>query len=90
MKRSSRGIPANLKPLAKRGERVRYNGFWLNDSEEDRAIATWLDETKDAGALIKHLIYGYLTGATPAPVSTTTSRESGLGEAASILGDLDV
>jgi hypothetical protein len=59
---SSRGVPDNLKTLAKRGFRIRFNGFWLNDSERDRAVAQWLDQTPGSAAIIKDLIFRYITG----------------------------
>lgn len=89
-KRSNKGIPDNLKPLAKQGARVRFNGFWLNASSRDRVIAEWLDETPGAAAIVKDLIYRYLTGAIPAPVSAHhPERTPALGEAGGILGDFD-
>lgn len=60
--RSLKGIPENLRPLAKKGLRVRFNGFWLNDSEQDRAIAQWLDETPNAASVIKFILYQSISG----------------------------
>lgn len=63
-RQSLKGIPQNLRTLARSGQRVRYNGFWLNESEQDRAIAQWLDDTAQAGTIIKHILYMYLSGNT--------------------------
>lgn len=59
---SSRGVPENLKTLARKGKRIRFNGFWLNDTDRDRLIADWLDQTPQSAAIIKDLIYRSLTG----------------------------
>lgn len=76
---SSRGVPENLKALARKGKRIRFNGFWLNDSERDRVIAQWLDETPASAAIIKDLIYRSLTGQVSygAPVQDEYSAEIG-------------
>ena len=60
---SKKGIPKNLRPLAEAGERVRFNGFWLNASDQDRAIAKWIDDTPAAATIIKHVLYQYISGA---------------------------
>jgi len=57
MKRSTRGIPRNLKALAQSGQRVRFNGGWLGGSEVDRTVARWIDETPNAWAVMKWLVY---------------------------------
>lgn len=57
-----KGIPKNLEGLARAGERYRFAGFWLNDSEADRAIAGWIDEQSNAAAIIKSLIFRLATG----------------------------
>ena len=57
MKRSTRGIPRNLKALAQSGQRVRFNGGWLGGSEVDRVVAQWIDETPNAWAVMKWLVY---------------------------------
>lgn len=47
--------------LKQSGERTRYNGFWLNDSDRERMIAHWINNTPSAGAIIKELIFRYIT-----------------------------
>lgn len=59
-KSGERGIPKNLIPLHRNGLRVRFNGFWLNDSERDRVIANWLDATPNAASVIKDMIFNRL------------------------------
>ena len=59
---SKKGIPKNLRSLADEGQRVRFNGFWLNEKEQDRAIANWIDNTPAAATIIKHVLYQYITG----------------------------
>lgn len=91
MKRSGKGIPENLRALAKRGLRVRFSGFWLNETERDRVIADWLDATPAAAAIVKELIYRYATGAAvaAAPQVETEADDRRISEAARILGELD-
>lgn len=59
---SSRGVPENLKALARKGLRIRFNGFWLNESERDRVLAQWLDETPQSAAIVKEVLYRYVSG----------------------------
>lgn len=61
-KKRSIKVPDNLKALAASGQRVRYNGFWMGESNRDRMIADWLDSTPQAGAIIKAMIYSMITG----------------------------
>jgi hypothetical protein len=90
MKRGSRGIPSNLKPLAKRGERVRFNGFWLNEGERDRVIAAWIDATPRAALIVKALIYAYATGSVVQNLDNQQPEdEREIGIAGSILGAMD-
>lgn len=54
----SRGVPQSLQELQERGERIRYHGFWLTESQRDRVIATYLDETGDnVSEEIKDFLY---------------------------------
>lgn len=57
-----KGIPKNLEALARSGERYRFAGFWLNESDADRAIAGWIDEQPNAAAIIKSIIFRLATG----------------------------
>lgn len=61
-KTSSKGIPKTLIELAERGERVRFNGGWLNDSEMDRVIAEWIDDTPQTWIVVKTILYQWITG----------------------------
>lgn len=88
---SERGIPANLRALVAQGQRVRFNGFWLNESDRDRTVADWLDRTPDAAVTIKELVYRYITGATVAPAADYDAPQPGdhLGASASALLNLE-
>jgi hypothetical protein len=57
-------VPPTYHALAVSGERVRYNGFWLGDSAEDRIVAKWLDQhaISGASAMIKRMIIDEATG----------------------------
>ncbi|MFN8565353.1 MAG: hypothetical protein U0703_27850 [Anaerolineae bacterium] len=75
---------------------MRFNGFWLNESPRDRAVAEWLDTTPGAAAIIKDLIYRYLTPnqelgrAAPAAGDGRHPVDGpALGEAGGILGGFD-
>jgi hypothetical protein len=46
----------------KAGERARFNGFWLTDTERDRVIANWINSQPNAAESIKALIYAEATG----------------------------
>lgn len=61
-KQATKGIPENLKPLAKEGHRVRFHGGWLDDSEQDRFIAEWIDRTPNAWGIIKFILHNSLAG----------------------------
>ena len=80
-KPSYKGIPGHLVALAKAGKRVRYNGFWLGESERDRAVAIWLDEQKQLGVnpaeLIKNFLYSLATGQVVGASFTSTLSPAG-------------
>jgi hypothetical protein len=59
---STKGIPDNLRPLAESGQRVRFNGGWLGDTAQDRFLANWIDNTPNAWAVMKHILYQVLNG----------------------------
>ncbi len=63
-KRVSRSIPRSLRELAKRGERYRFHGGPLGESEMDRTIAEWMDSLPDRSTwpIVKTIIYSYITG----------------------------
>lgn len=44
------------------GERSRFSGFWLGESERDRVVAEWINEQPNAAESIKALIYAAATG----------------------------
>lgn len=44
------------------GERTRFNGFALGESERDRVIARWINSQPNAAESIKALIYAEATG----------------------------
>lgn len=44
------------------GERSRFNGFALGESERDRVIARWINSQPNAAESIKALIYAEATG----------------------------
>ncbi|MEZ4671454.1 MAG: hypothetical protein R3E39_26420 [Anaerolineae bacterium] len=44
------------------GERSRFNGFALGESERDRVIAHWINNQPNAAESIKVLIYAEATG----------------------------
>jgi len=64
---SRKGVPKNLEGLAKSGQRIRFNGFWLTEDPRDRLIADWLDETYGAARIIKILLAGFISGETMSP-----------------------
>lgn len=94
-RRPPKGMPPSVLHIWKRGERVRFNGGWLGEKAEDRAIAEWIDANpREAWGKVKMLIYLYITGRVG-----VAGNESGeyrkaddltLGEAAKALGDFDV
>lgn len=84
---SAKGIHENLKALAKNG-RVRFHGGWLNESEQDRFLAEWINSTPEAWAVMKAILYQALTrGAAAAPRHAAPTDSD--GEAASVLLDFD-
>lgn len=97
-KRSSK-VPKQYEALAKAGLRVRFNGFWLGESERDRTVADWIDSTPQAGTIIKQMIYSLVTRSgvffTPRshhdidPIADYDDSAGGIGEAGSALLDLD-
>ena len=48
--------------LKNEGERRRFNGFALTDTERDRVIADWINDQPNAAESIKGLIYAEATG----------------------------
>ena len=44
------------------GERTRFNGFALGESQRDRVIADWINSQPNAAESIKALIYAEATG----------------------------
>jgi hypothetical protein len=81
-----KGVPPNLIPLAQKGLRIRYNGFWLNASQHDRAIAQWIDETPSAGTIIKELIFNYLRGSDAAQIEIPSENRREDSDIANTLG----
>lgn len=63
-RRSTKGIPTSLRRLARRGERVRYDGFWMGETDSDRVIADWIEKQPRGTptAIIKQLLFLYITG----------------------------
>lgn len=63
-KRISRSIPQSLRELARHGERYRFHGGPLGESEMDRAIAEWIDSlpARSAWPIMKTIVYSYITG----------------------------
>ena len=50
-------------PMPKKdGDRRRFNGFILTDTERDRVVANWIDSQPNAAESIKALIYAVATG----------------------------
>jgi hypothetical protein len=91
-KRSTRGVPENLRALAEQGERIRFNGFWLGESDRDRVIAQWIDDTPGAGSVIKAILYAAITGSGLAVGSVSQdafSDEIEIGDQARALADFD-
>lgn len=90
---SLKGIPENLKPLAQKGKRVRFAGGWLNDSQQDRFLANWIDHQPQAWTVIKHILYQTLTGGgiqiNHQPQTDDYGDELRIGEAGSALLDFD-
>lgn len=93
-----KGIPPSVIHIWKRGERVRFNGGWLGDSEQDRAIAEWVDtNSRSAWTQVKVLIYLYITGRIGVSNGTGANGEPQfqkaddvvIGDAAKALGDFD-
>lgn len=64
-KRAWKSLPDDLKSLQKEGQRIRFNGFWLDEDDRDRVIAQWIEDQKQAGNnvsdLVKGLIYNEAT-----------------------------
>lgn len=94
-----KGMPPTVIHLWKRGERVRFNGGWLGQNAEDRAIAEWIsDNPRSAWTKIKTLIYLYITGRVGVNTGDNGNGEPQfkkaddmvLGDAARALGDFDV
>lgn len=93
-KQRSTKVPSNLQDLAAKGERVRFNGFWLSDNIIDRAIADWLDKTPRAGYVIKMLLYQMITRQNIVPITAEPEAiadeyENTIGAAGSALLDID-
>lgn len=91
---STKGIPENLKPLAERGLRVRFNGGWLGETEQDRFIANWIDNTPQAWSVMKHILFQVLAGGAVIQPPAQTVRddypdELQIGEAGRALLDFD-
>lgn len=56
--RRPRGVPEKLVELRERGLRIRYNGFWLNESPRDRRVAEFIDHYPgDLAELIKDFLH---------------------------------
>lgn len=89
-KRSAKGVPDNLRQLAKRGLRIRFSGFWLNESPRDRAIAEWLDFTQDAATVVKDIIYRHISvGDEKPPIQLQPKEERKQGSALKSLMGLE-
>lgn len=95
-KRAPKSIPPSLKELYKNGSRVRFHGWWMGESEMDRAIADWLDNLpeREASAIIKTILYTYITGRFNAPIDFNTvgrvmRDDDELGEIEKTLGELE-
>ena len=94
-KKRGTNVPANYQALAASGQRVRYNGFWLGDSERDRVIARYIDQTPQVGAILKAILYSIATGqgCLPAPQTKPQAEQDNysdeIGEAGSALLELD-
>ena len=57
-------VPPPLSRLKQAGQRVRYHGFWLGESDRDRVVARFIDEYEgDVSERIKELLYQEATGA---------------------------
>ena len=57
-----KGVPPHLVELKRQGKRIRYHGFWLNESKRDRMIADFIDTTdQDVAELIKEFLYRNLS-----------------------------
>jgi hypothetical protein len=63
-KRIPRSVPQSLRELARRGERYRFHGGPLGESEMDRTIAEWMDSLPDRSTwpIVKTIVYSYITG----------------------------
>lgn len=61
-KKGARGVPRNLRALAEAGHRIRFHGGWLGSSEVDRTVAEWIDQTPNAWAVAKWLLYMMIKG----------------------------
>lgn len=58
VRESYKGMPESLVALYESGQRVRYNGFWLNESERDRIVAEFIDANpQDVAEMIKDFLY---------------------------------
>lgn len=65
-KKAWESLPDELKALQKKGQRIRFNGFWLDGNERDRVIAQWIEDHKnEAGNLVKDMIYNEITEKRP-------------------------
>jgi len=60
------------------GERTRFSGFFLGESDRDRIVAEWIDAQPNAAESIKALIYAVATGQATygAPVASGAGRVS--------------
>lgn len=81
-----KGLPEKLHNLFIRGERYRFNGFWLDETPKDRSIANWLDRQKendvDLGEVVKNYLYELSTG------EVASGQEKRLREMESVLYQL--
>ena len=87
---STKGIPGSLKDLATNGNRVRFAGGWLGDSEQDRFLADWIDRTPNAWGVMKFLLYNALKGSVIAiqqPEQPETVRDFDAAESAFLTFD---
>lgn len=88
--RKAENFQGTIRRLKRSGERVRYNGFWLNDTARDRAIADWITETPSVGSIIKDLIYRHISGVREdAPVYRTSGNVDSDGKATEAFMDFE-
>lgn len=86
---TSTRVPDTYKALASSGQRVRFNGFWLGESQQDRTLAEWIDATPQAATIIKARLYAWIVGADTAAQTYTPEQPASIGKAGSALLSID-